>query len=146
MRRRRWIRRVRAIAGTVALGGLLGFLVPTVISDFSPRTDAVIPTSDESPIAREFIDAFVRNDQPRLRQLGANEMESAMANSLASSVAKVGPPVLLGVKALPGFSMQAYASPVVLADGSQSVLSWRVWMFGGLPALIPPPKPLDSSP
>jgi hypothetical protein len=146
MRRRRWIRRVTAILGTVALGGLLGFLVPTVISDFSPKTETVVAQSDESPIARAFINAFVTNDQAKLRQLGASETESAMANSLANAVSKVGQPVLLGVKALPGRSMQAYASSVILADGTPSILSWRVWMIGGLPALIAPPNPVGLTP
>ena len=36
MQLRRRLRRVGAIVGTVAIGGLLGFLVPTVVAEYSP--------------------------------------------------------------------------------------------------------------
>jgi hypothetical protein len=146
MRRRRWTRRVGAVFGTLALGALIGFLIPTVVAEFTPKPAATAASADESPIAREFIDAFLLNDQGKLRSLGATETDSAKANDLASSAVRVGPPVLLGVKAFPGISFQAYAAPAVLADGTASMLSWRIWLVSGRPLLVPPPNPIDPTP
>ena len=51
MRRRRlWLRRIGRAAGTVTIGLLIGFLVPTISNDLSPQPDiqASVP---ESPLA-----------------------------------------------------------------------------------------------
>ena len=97
MRRRRWIRRIGGLFGTVALGGLLGFLVPMIISEYTPQPVASssnsalpIPTqATELPIARQFINAFVVNDQARLRQLGADEADTVKANDLANQASAI---------------------------------------------------------
>ena len=62
MRRRRTVRWISHAAATAAVGALLGFLVPTMITDLSvkPEVEAVVA---ESPVAREFIQAFVTDDQ-----------------------------------------------------------------------------------
>lgn len=152
MRRRRWMRRFGAVFGTVALGGLLGFLVPTILAEYTPQpvtsNDAFpIPTAaTELPIARQFINAFVVNDQEKLRKLGADETDTVKANDLANQVAKVSTPVLLGSVGGPGASIQAYASDVTMNDGTQKILSWRVLTQSGRATLILPPPPLTDKP
>ena len=152
MQRRRVIRRMGAVFGTVALGGLLGFLVPTIAAEYAPQQaqDAgplPVPTSNtELPIAREFINAFVVNDQTRLRELGADEVATVKANDLASQVLTVGTPVLLGSIGGQGVSIQAYASNVTMLDGTEKILSWRVLTQSGRPTLILPPRAMDPTP
>src|SRR3954447_18572938 len=152
MRRRRWMRRIGAVLGTVALGGLLGFLVPTVIAEYSPQKSAqtgLVPVTNgtpELPIAREFINAFVRNDQATLRALGADETAAVKANDLAASVAQIGNPVLLGTAGAAGASVQAYASDAQLNDGTHTILSWRLLTLSGRVVLILPPQALNNTP
>ena len=101
MRRRWWIRRIGGIFGTVALGVLLGFLIPTIVTEYAPQpaisNEALpIPTAaTELPIARQFINAFVVNDQEKLRSLGADETDTVKANDLANQVTNVSTPVAL---------------------------------------------------
>lgn len=152
MRLRRLIKRLGAIFGTIALGGLLGFLVPTVAAEYSPNrsqstaTTAAATTNTELPIARAFINAFVANDQATLKALGADETDAVKANDLSLSAVKVSAPVLLGSVGGPGVSLQAYASNVTMKDGTTTVLSWRVLTTSGRPKLIPPPDALSPQP
>jgi len=152
MRRRRWTRRIGALVGTVALGAVLGFLIPTIAAEYLPRTPNAAPTGDlantaaELPIARDFINAFVANDQAKLHKLGADETDTVKANDLASQVSQIGKPVLLGSVGGPGVSIQAYASQAVLRDGTVTILSWRVWTTSGRATLILPPDALESKP
>ena len=155
MRRRRWMRRFGAWFGTVALGGLLGFLVPTIVAEYAPGPTGPATSSEafpiptaatELPIARQFINAFVVNDQEKLRKLGADETDTVKANDLANQVAKVSTPVLLGSVGGPGASIQAYASDVTMNDGTQKILSWRVLTQSGRATLILPPPPLGDQP
>ncbi len=152
MRRRRWTRRIGALVGTVALGAVLGFLIPTIAAEYLPRTPNAAPTADlantasELPIARDFINAFVANDQAKLHKLGADETDTVKANDLASQVSQIGKPVLLGSVGGPGVSIQAYASQAVLRDGTVTILSWRVWTTSGRATLILPPDALESKP
>src|SRR5437868_12698178 len=150
MRFRRWTRRLGAIFGTIALGGTLGFLIPTVIAEYTPQKPVegglvtVNSSAPELPIAREFINAFVRNDQATLHALGADETAAVKANDLASQVAKIGDPVLLGTAGQSGASVQAYASEATLNDGTQTILSRRLLTISGRVILILPPQALDS--
>ena len=152
MQRRRWMRRVTGVLGTVALGGLIGFLVPTILAEYAPapatQTSALpVPTAaTEIPIAREFINAFVVNDQARLGLLNADEKDKAKANDLANSVAEVDRPVLLGSIGGAGASIQAYASQATMLDGTKKLLSWRVLTTSGRATLILPPQPLSDQP
>jgi hypothetical protein len=153
MQLRRGLRRVGAIVGTVALGGLLGFLVPTVVAEYNPpaqqqQLPAAQAAGDgiELPIARAYIDAFVTNDQARLKALGAGEVDTVKANDLAGQVVSVGKPVLLGTIGGPGISIQAYAAQAQMADGSTQILSWRVGTSSGRAGLIFPPDPLPAAP
>src|SRR5690242_17243481 len=108
MRLRRLTRRIGAIFGTVAIGALLGFLVPTVVAEYTPQKPVqgglvtVNASAPELPIARQFINAFVRNDQATLHALGADETAAVKANDLAAQVSKIGDPVLLGTAGAAG--------------------------------------------
>lgn len=146
MRRRRWMRRIGAVFGTVALGGLLGFLVPTVAGEFAPPAPTGAPRTTESPIARQFITAFLANDQQTLKDLKVPEETAVRATTLSTTTKKVGQPILLGVRAFPGASFHAYASTATLGDGSEVILSWRIVMINGLPYLIVPPDPIEGTP
>ena len=154
MQRRRWTRRIGTVVGTVALGGLIGFLVPTILAEYSPAPQPVnvnsalpIPTmATEIPIARQFINAFVVNDQGRLTALNADEKDKVKANDLANQVTNIQTPVLLGSIGGAGASVQAYASEVTMADGTQKLLSWRVLTTSGKATLILPPQPLGDTP
>ena len=154
MQLRRRLRRVGAIVGTVAIGGLLGFLVPTVVAEYSPapqqqqqpQARQMAASMVELPIARDFINAFVSNDQARLKALGAGELDTVKANDLAGQVVEVGKPVLLGTVGGPGISIQAYAAPATMTDGTKTILSWRVVTNSGRAGLILPPGALDPTP
>jgi len=153
MRLRRWIKRVGAITGTVALGALLGFLIPTILAEYAPPPPEhasgpamAVNQSTELPIARDYINAFVVNDQARLKELGAREIDTVKANDLQSQVRSIGRPVLLGSVGGPGISIQAYAADATMADGTKTVLSWRVWTTSGRAILILPPQPLGTNP
>jgi hypothetical protein len=154
MRLRLWIRRIGAILGTVALGALIGFIVPTMAAEYAPAPPhqplpagtSQSSTNQELPIARAFIDAFVVNDQTRLKELGAAEIDTVKANDLAQSVQQVGQPVLLGSIGGPGISIQAYASVATMNDGSKTILSWRVVTTSGRAGLVLPPSGLDPRP
>jgi hypothetical protein len=154
MQLRRRLRRIGAIVGTVAIGGLLGFLVPTVVAEYSPspqqqqqpQTRQMAASMVELPIARDFINAFVANDQARLKALGAAELDTVKANDLAGQVVEVGKPVLLGSVGGPGISIQAYAAATTMSDGTKTILSWRVVTNSGRAGLILPPGALDPTP
>jgi hypothetical protein len=152
MRFRRWTRRIGAIFGTVVIGALLGFLIPTIVAEYQPQKTAqggpvtVNSTAPELPIARQFINAFVRNDQQTLRALGADETAAVKANDLAGQVSTIQNPVLLGTAGAAGASVQAYASDAVLNDGTHTILSWRVLTLSGRVVLILPPHALDATP
>jgi len=66
-RRRLWVRRLVRGVGTLAVGALLGFLVPTVAADLTPKPEVAQARVPESPVARKFIDAFVADDQATLK-------------------------------------------------------------------------------
>src|SRR4051794_5454154 len=153
LRLRVWTRRVGAIVGTVVLGALLGFLVPTIAAEYAPHHDEPLPGgvapsngTAELPIARAFINAFVVNDQAALKSLGAGEVDTVKANDLAQQVREVSPPVLLGSVGGPGISIQAYASVATMNDGSQPILSWRVATTPGRAGLLLPPQALGDKP
>src|SRR5262245_28776627 len=67
-RARRWFRRIAAVLATVAIGVMLGYLVPTVIADYTPKPQVQAAVAAESPLARAFIRAYVAADQPALTE------------------------------------------------------------------------------
>ncbi len=138
-RRGVWRRRVSRAVATLAVGGLIGFLVPTIIADFTAKPDAQAQTA-ESPVARQFITAYVADDQATLELLGIPAAVKAKAARVKAEYLKVDPPVHLGSFVIGGgFTVHAYAADVVDFEGVQDQLAWRVATGGGTVQLIDPP-------
>lgn len=142
-RRRIWARRISRGIATIAIGALLGFLVPTVARDLSPQAEAE-PRIAESPVARQFINAFTADDQGVLTSMGVPADAKLRASRFRAQFARVDVPVHLGSYVAGGFSLHAYAAHVVLADGTEEIRSWRVATAGGQAALITPPASIEE--
>ena len=136
----RWLS--RAVA-TVAVGGLLGFLVPTVITDLTPRPE-VEAVAAESPVGRQFINAFTADDQAALRSMGIAADVKLRASRFRADFARVDVPVHLGSYVAGGFTLHAYAAHVVRPDDTEDLLSWRVATAGGQVFLIYPPSTIEA--
>lgn len=145
MRRRRRIMRwvTRGIA-TVAIGVFVGFLVPTVIADLSPKPDVESAVVPESPLARRFIDAFAADDQVTLNALNVSADVKLRASRFAADFAKVDAPIHLGSFVSAGFTLHAYAAHALMNDGTETTLGWRVITSGGGVGLIPPPGQIEE--
>ena len=136
----RWLS--RAVA-TVAVGGLLGFLVPTVITDLTPRPE-VEAVAGESPVGRQFINAFTADDQAALTSMGIAADVKLRASRFRADFARVDVPVHLGSYVAGGFTLHAYAAHVVRPDDTEDLLSWRVATAGGQVFLIYPPSTIEA--
>jgi hypothetical protein len=144
MRRRRRITRflTRGLA-TVAIGGFLGFLVPTVITDLSPKEE-VLAQVPESPVARRFINAFTADDQAVLTEMNLSADIKLRASRFRADFARIDLPVHLGsYVGGGGQTLHGYAAHAVMADGTDTTLSWRVVTAGGQVALIAPPAGIE---
>lgn len=138
-RRGVWRRRVSRAVATLAVGALLGYLVPTIVADFSAKPDAQARTA-ESPVARQFITAYVADDQATLDLLGINAATKAKSARVKAEYIKVDPPVHLGSFVIGGgLTLHGYAADVVDNQGVQDQLAWRVITGGGAVELIDPP-------
>jgi hypothetical protein len=147
MRRlKRWFRTITAATATVAIGAMLGFLVPTVIADYSPDPETAPQAAAESPVARQFGDAYVSNDQDALTAIGIPAEVRQRAARFPAEFSAVDQPVHLGSYIGSGYSLHAYASRVVKTDGTEDILSWRVATGGGQILLLPPPTPIEATP
>ncbi len=144
-RRRKWLRRIGRVGGTIAIGGMLGFLVPTVVAEYSPKPEIQAQVA-ESPLAREFIIAYVTDDQSELQRLGASADMRLRATRLTTDYAKVDAPVHLGSFISSGLALHAYSTHVVKPDGSADLIGWRVVTSGGQVGLILPPSPIEANP
>lgn len=131
--------------GTVTIGIMLGFLVPTIIADFTPQPE-VQARAAESPVARLFIEAFLADDQSVLDQLKVGSDVKLRATRFRAEYAKVDPPIHLGSTVGGGFSLHGYAAHVVRSDGTDDLLSWRVATAGGQVILVAPPSPIEPTP
>lgn len=136
----RWLS--RAVA-TVAVGGLLGFLVPTVITDLTPKPE-VEAVAAESPVGRQFINAFTADDQAALTSMGIAADVKLRASRFRADFARVDVPVHLGSYVAGGFTLHAYAAHVVRPDDTEDLLSWRVATAGGQVFLIYPPSTIEA--
>jgi hypothetical protein len=138
-RRGVWRRRIARGVATVAVGGLLGYLVPMVVTDFNQTPQEEAATS-ESPVARAFIDAYVSDDQATLDRFGVSADTKQKASRFKAEYAKVDPPVHLGSWIVSGgVTLHAYAAHVVDANGADDQLAWRVVTFAGSVGIIDPP-------
>ena len=144
-RTRRWIRRIAAALATVAIGAMLGYLVPTVVADYTPKPE-VEPQVAESPVARAFIRAFVRDDQATLDALGVPAEVKLRATSFKTDLASIDQPVHLGSFIGGGFSLHGYAAKAKDPDGKDVMLAWRVITANGQILLLDPPQPGNVSP
>ena len=144
-RTRRWFRRLAAAAATVAIGAMLGYLVPTVIADYTPKQEvqAQVP---ESPVARTFIRAFVNDDQATLDSLGVAAPVKLRATSFKTDLASIDQPVHLGSYIGGGFTLHSYAAHAKDPQGADVMLSWRVVTAGGQIVLVDPPSPGNVQP
>lgn len=142
-RRRKVFRWITKSLATAAIGSLLGFLIPTIATDLAPKPEvvAVVP---ESPVARQFINAFTADDQGALTAMGVAADVKLRASRFRADFARVDTPVHLGSYVAGGFSLHGYAAQVVKPDGSQDLLSWRVATAGGQVFLIYPPGTIEE--
>jgi len=144
MRRRRiWARRIGRAAGTLLVGLLLGFLVPTIAHDLSPKPE-VQASIAESPLARQFINAFIADDKSALDALKVRSDIELRASRFRADYSRVDAPVHLGSYVGGGYTVHAYGVHVVRPDGTEDTLSWRVVTAGGQVGLLLPPSPIES--
>ena len=121
-----------------------GFLVPTIASDLSakPEVEAAVA---ESPVARQFINAFTADDQGVLTSMGVAADAKLRATPVPSPSSPGSTRRSISARtSLAAFSLHAYAAHVVLPDGSEDIRSWRVATAGGQAALIAPPTPIEE--
>jgi hypothetical protein len=140
-RRRTWGRRIARGMATVAVGALLGFLVPMVAADLAPQDEEVAQAQvAESPVARQFIDAFVGDNQPALASLGIDAATASRATRFKAEYTQVDRPVHLGSWIVGGgITLHAYSSRVVDSQGAEDQLAWRIATAGGSVGIIDPP-------
>lgn len=132
---------------TAAIGGMLGFLVPTIVTEYSPAASAsdTLAPVPEAPIAHRFIEAFIADDQGALTELGMSADIKLRASRFRADYQRVDAPIHLGSFVGGGYSVHAYAVHVVRSDGTEALLSWRVVSTGGRVGLLPPPNPIEPS-
>ena len=145
MRRGRiWRRRFTRAAATLGIGLLVGFLVPKVISDFTAAPETM-SRSSESPVARQFITAYVSDDQATLNLLGIEAAVKSKAARIKAEYLKVDPPIHLGSWVIGnGATLHAYAADVVDNEGTNDQLAWRVITGAGAVQLIDPPPRVQT--
>lgn len=141
MRRRGvWFRRVSRGLATVAVGALIGFLVPMVAADLAPQPEQAQEQVAESEVARRFIDAFVVNDKAVLGSLAASAELLNRAAQMKAEFVQVDRPVHLGSWTVSGgATLHAYSAHVVDNAGESDQLAWRVLTAGGNVGIIDPP-------
>ena len=145
-RTKRWLRRIAAALATVAIGAMLGYLVPTIVADYTPKPEVQARVA-ESPVARAFIRAYVADDQAELDALGVDAEVKLKATSFRTDLVSVEQPVHLGSYIGGGFSLHSYAAKAKNAQGEDVMLSWRVVTAnGGQILLIDPPQPANVQP
>ena len=126
---RRRFRRVGRMAATAALGATLGFLVPTMVGAFvgspAPRQAAAAPGMSQS-VAREFLVAYLNNDQFTLQALESDPKSALDAADLARQRMTVVSVTPLATQLYSSSASYAYAVEVKLPDGSISLIGFRV--------------------
>jgi hypothetical protein len=142
-RRQKWVRRLAWIVGTISIGALLGFLIPTMANDLTPKQE-VVGSVPEAPLARQFINAFAADDAAALDQMKVALDVKNRAARFRSDYSRVEAPVHLGSYVGGGYSVHAYGIHVVRKDGTEDTISWRVFTSGGQVGLILPPNPIEA--
>ena len=126
---RRRLRRVGRMAATAALGATLGFLVPTMVGAFvgtpAPRQAAAAPGMSQS-VAREFLVAYLNNDQFTLQALESDPKSALDAADLSRQRMTVVSVTPLATQLYSSSASYAYAVEVKLSDGTISLIGFRV--------------------
>ena len=141
MRRGRvWGLRVSRGVATVAVGALIGFLVPMVAADLAAQPEVAQEQVSESEVARRFIDAYVVGDKAVLGTLAASAELLNRAAQMKAEYVRVDRPVHLGSWTVSGgATLHAYSAHVIDNAGEDDQLAWRVLTAGGNVAIIDPP-------
>jgi hypothetical protein len=143
-RRRVWTRRFLRGSATLAIGALIGFLVPSIIADFTAEPEVQARTA-ESPVARQFMTAYVADDQATLDLLGTSAAVKAKAARFKAEYVQVDPPIHLGSWVVGnGATLHAYAARVVDNTGAEDQLAWRLVTGAGQVQLIDPPPSIQT--
>ena len=144
-RRRVWVRRLARGIGTVAVGALLGFLIPTISADLTPEPEIAQQRVAESPVARRFIDAFVADDQPTLAALAVSADLVNRATRFKAEYRQVDRPIHLGSWTVNGgVTLHAYSARVIDGQGVEDQLGWRVATAAGSVGIIDPPGQVST--
>ena len=142
-RRRKWFQRISRGIATIAVGSLLGFLVPTIARDLSPQP--AVETRVPEIAGRAPVHQRVHRGRPgRADSMGVSADTKLRASRFRAQFARVDVPVHLGSYVAGGFSLHAYSAHVVLSDGSEEIRSWRVATAGGQALLIAPPGTIEE--
>ncbi len=139
-RRGKWFTRISQAIGTVLVGVLIGVLIPTVAADLAPQEEVAQERVAESPVARQFIDAFVNDDRAILNALQVDAATVSHAARFKAEYAKIDRPVHLGSWIVgSGLTLHAYSAHAVGMDGADDQLAWRVLTAAGTVGVIDPP-------
>lgn len=143
-RRRRWFRRVKRVATTVALGLLIGWLVPTFIRSYSGEPEIANAndpafTQAEVNLARDFVVAYLFNDQETLGKYAGNDLVSLRAAEQANSFAKAEALTLISANRYATSEIYGFAVKLTGFDGATTVQGFRVLANqSGLTVIEPP--------
>ena len=95
-------------------------------------------------MARQFITAYVADDQATLDLLGVAAAVKAKSARVKAEYLKVDAPILGSWVIGNGLSLHAYASHVVDNQGADGQLAWRVATQAGRVELIDPPPSVTT--
>lgn len=143
-RRRRFIRFVTRGIATAAIGGFVGFLVPTVVADLAPKPAVQQAAVPESPVARQFINAYTSDDQVALTAMNIRDTIKLRASRYRSDFLLVDTPVHLGSYLYGDITLHAYAAHAVQKDGTETTLGWRIGTQAGQLLIFPPPGQIEE--
>ena len=93
----------------------------------------------QSPVARQFIDAYLQDDKATLDALNVGADDKLQSARFRAEFARVDEAIHLGSYIGGGFSLHAYAAHVVRPDGTEDLLSWRIVTAGGQVFIVDPP-------
>ena len=145
MRRRRvWLRRVGRAVGTVAIGALLGFLIPTIVTDMSAQAGG--PGQRRRVPARAPVHQRLHRRRPDAPSTACSVRTDIKlrASRFRAEFARVDAPIHLGSYVGGGYTVHAYGIHVVRPDGTEDTLSWRVVTRGGQVGVLLPPSPIEA--
>jgi hypothetical protein len=129
------------MAATAALGATLGFLVPTMIGAFAGTPDeATVAPGTSQSVAREFLVAYLNNDQVTLQALESDPASALGAVDFARNRVTVVSITPLAANLYASSASFAYAVEVKNPDGTLSLLGFRVHAVGNGLQIPDPPK------